>query len=59
MLRASAHATDPVERRTALALLAPLPSARDALVAALGDGDADIRLDAAGALLRRIFRYER
>ena len=58
-LQASARAADPIERRIALALLAPLPAARDALVAALGDADADIRLDAAGALLRRIFRYER
>jgi hypothetical protein len=58
-LEASARAADPSERRVALALLAPLPAGRDALVAALTDGDADIRLDAAGALLRRMFRYER
>lgn len=58
-LQASARAADARERRIALAMLAPLPSARDTLVAALGDSDADIRLDAAGALLRRLFRYER
>ena len=51
--------TDAHERRAALALLAPLPAGHDALVAALGDGDADIRLDAAGALCcARLFRYD-
>jgi len=58
-LQSSARSSDPIERRIALSLLAPLPDGRDALVAALDDRDADIRLDAAGALLRRMFRYER
>jgi len=58
-LQASAHAPDAVERRIALAILAPLPAGHDTLVAALGDADAAIRLDAAGALLRRLLRYER
>ena len=48
----------PRERRAALALLAPLPLGYDSVVAALGDSDADVRLDAAGALLRRLFRYD-
>jgi HEAT repeat protein len=58
-LQASARAKDPVERRVALAMLAPLPAGRDALVAALTDADSEIRLDAAGALLRRLLRYDR
>ena len=58
-LRASVRAKDASERRQALAMLAPLPAGRDALVAALADADADIRLDAAGALLKRLLRYER
>jgi HEAT repeat protein len=59
VLQTSAHAADPRERRAALALLAPLPLGYDSIVAALGDSDADVRLDAAGALLRRLFRYDR
>ncbi|MCU1282494.1 MAG: hypothetical protein JWM53_6040, partial [bacterium] len=58
-LRASVRAKDASERRQALAMLGPLPAGRDALVAALLDTDADIRLDAAGALLKRLLRYER
>lgn len=58
-LEGAARAADPHERRAALMLLAPLPAGRDMLVAALADGDAEIRLDAAGALLRRLLRYER
>jgi HEAT repeat protein len=58
-LQTAARAHDAAERRAAVRLLSPLPAGHDALVAALGDGDADIRLDAAGALLRRLFRYER
>ena len=59
MLQQAARARDAGERRVALALLAPLPAGHDALVAALADADADIRLDAAGALLRRLLRYDR
>lgn len=58
-LERAARASDPQLRRVAIALLAPLPDSRDTLVAALHDDDLDIRLDAAGALLRRQFRYER
>jgi len=59
VLQSAARSPDVRERRTALALLAPLSDGRAALVAALGDGDAGIRLDAAGALLRRLLRYDR
>ena len=59
VLAAAAHAPDARERRVAVALLGPLPDGRAALVAALGDADADVRLDAAGALLRRFLRYDR
>lgn len=58
-LERAARAPDPQLRRAAIALLAPLPDSRDTLVAALHDDDLDIRLDAAGALLRRQLRYER
>ncbi|MGZ3429072.1 MAG: HEAT repeat domain-containing protein [Polyangia bacterium] len=58
-LQASARSKDAAERRVALTMLAPLPAGHDALVAALGDTDAEIRLDAAGALLRRLLRYDR
>ena len=58
-LQASVRASDARERRVALSMLVPLPAGRDALVAALADGDAEIRLDAAGALLRRLLRYDR
>ena len=55
-LRAAAHSADADERRLGVLLLAPLPAGHDTLVAALGDGDARVRLDAAGALLRHLFR---
>ena len=58
-LQASARAGDAGERRVALALLAPLAAGHDALVAALDDSDPEIRLDAAGALLRRLLRSDR
>jgi HEAT repeat protein len=58
-LEAAARSTDARERRTALALLAPLPVGDDVLAGALRDHDVDIRLDAAGAILRRMFRFER
>ena len=59
VLEAAARASDAHERRVALALLAPLPAGRDSLIAALADADAGVRLDAAGALLRRLLRYDR
>ncbi len=59
VLQSAARSPDARDRRAALSLLAPLSAGRDALVAALADPDAEIRLDAAGALLRRLMRYER
>lgn len=56
VLRAFARSHDAGERRAALALLAPLPGSADTLAAALDDGDARVRLLAAGELLRRLFR---
>lgn len=58
-LEAAARSGDVRQRRAAIALLSPLPDGHDSLVAALHDDDTEIRLDAAGALLRRLFRYER
>jgi HEAT repeat protein len=55
-LRASARAADTDERHLAILLLAPLPAGKGTLIAALSDRDAAVRLDAAGALLRRLFR---
>lgn len=55
-LQAAARSADAVERRAAIALLAPLPAGEPALVAALDDGDTTVRLQAAGELLRRCFR---
>ncbi|HXU72882.1 MAG TPA: HEAT repeat domain-containing protein [Polyangia bacterium] len=59
VLQTSARATDPQERRAAIMLLAPILEGRSTLETALGDADAEIRLDAAGALLRKMMRYER
>jgi HEAT repeat protein len=55
-LKVAARAPDPRVRRVALALLGTLPAGHDALVAALHDPDPTVRLDAAGALLRRLLR---
>ncbi len=59
VLQAAARSPDAGQRRAALAMLAPLPDSGDLLTAALADQDVEIRLDAAGALLRRLFRYDR
>jgi HEAT repeat protein len=58
VLQAAARSSDVGERRAAVALLAPLPSAKPSLVAALDDSDGSVRLEAAGELLQRFFRAQ-
>jgi HEAT repeat protein len=55
-LKAATRSPDAAVRRVALALVGTLPAGRDALIAALEDPDAEVRLDAAGALLTRLLR---
>ncbi|MDB4965347.1 MAG: hypothetical protein JWN44_1036, partial [Myxococcales bacterium] len=55
-LRTAARSSDRDERRLAVLLLAPLPAGHDTVIDALADADATVRLDAAGAILRHIFR---